>query len=540
MVDILLIQPPIRDFYLTAKRTYPYGLACIAAALMDNGFSVSILDALASSKSRIRNLPDEMSYLQPYYGRPDLSPFALFHQFRHFGYSFETIGKKAGESGAFLVGISSLFTPYVNEAIRTADVVKAHLPNAKIVLGGHHPSAIPRSVLDSDAVDFVIRGEGEYAMPLLARAISEGGRYEAIPGLGFKNQDGTLQVNPTARLEDLDDTPLPAVRLIDQKFYSRKTGSSTVIVASRGCPLKCSYCCFGDQADQSFRIRRVDSVISEIEQFAANNNSGLIDFEDENLALNRGWFLQLLKTMAERFGESRFELRAMNGLYPPSIDDEVVGAMKAAGFKTLNLSLGSTCKKQLDRFNRADVCHAFDRALELAEQYDLNAVGYVICAAPFQRVEDSISDLLYLAARRVLAGVSVFYPAPGSRDYELCRQQGILPEHFSCMRSSALPLSQATSRTETVTLLRLARILNFMKSLMDKGIPIPGGSGSGNWMDVFDNRMEIGQQILGSYLADGKIRGVTPQGEVYEHLISEKVSLEFLEGLQVINLRGTH
>ena len=280
-------------------------------------------------------------------------------------------------------------------------------------------------------------------------------------------------------------------------------------------------------------------MISEIEQFAAHNTSGLIDFEDENLALKRGWFLQLLKTIVDRFGESRFELRAMNGLYPPSIDKEVVGAMKAAGFKTLNLSLGSTCKKQLARFNRADVCLAFDRALELAEQYKLNAVGYVICAAPFQRVEDSISDLLYLAARRVLAGVSVFYPAPGSRDYELCRQQGILPDHFSCMRSSALPLSQATSRTETVTVLRLARILNFMKSLMDKGIPIPGASVPGKKMDRIHNRIKIGQQLVAGFLSDGRIRGITPEGEVYEHLISEKVSLEFLEGLKVIHLRGT-
>ena len=145
MVDILLIQPPIRDFYLTAKRTIPYGLASIAAALIDSGYSVSILDALAKSKSRIRDLPDEMGYLQPFYGRADLSPFALFHQFRHFGCSFDTISKEAGESGAFLVGISSLFTPYVNEAVRTAEVVKARLPKAKIVLGGHHPSAMPQT-----------------------------------------------------------------------------------------------------------------------------------------------------------------------------------------------------------------------------------------------------------------------------------------------------------------------------------------------------------------------------------------------------------
>jgi len=539
MVDILLIQPPIRDFYLTAKRTIPYGLACIAAALMDSGFSVSLLDGLASSKSRIRQLPDEMSYLQPYYGRPDLSPFALFNQFRHYGYSFDTIGQKAAESGAFLVGISSLFTPYVNEAIRTAETVKAYLPNAKIVLGGHHPSALPESVMDSTAVDFIIRGEGEAAMPPLARAISEGRRYDDIPGLGFKDPDGFLQLNPAAWMPHLDDYPLPAAGLINQKFYSRKNGASTVIVASRGCPMKCSYCCFGERSDQPYRIKSVDTVIREIEQFADQNKSGLIDFEDENLTLDRSWFLKLLKTMTRRFGEARFELRAMNGLYPPSIDEEIVGAMKTAGFKTLNLSLGSTCKRQLKQFNRTDVSRAFDRALDLAERYDLDAVGYVICAAPFQRVEDSISDLLYLAARRVLAGVSVFYPAPGSRDFELCRQQKILPQQFSCMRSSALPLSHVTRRKETVTLLRLARILNFMKSLLDRGLPIPDASSAKLPIDEPGDRLESGQRLIANFLIDGRIRGITPGGEVYDHLISESVSRKFVAGLNKISLRGT-
>ena len=300
MPDILLIQPPIRDFYLTTKRTFPYGLACIASALMDSGFAVSILDGLATSKSRIRELPEELRYLQPYYGRPDRSPFALFHHFRHYGYSFDTIGKKAGESGAFLVGISSLFTPYVREAIHTAEVVKACLPDAKIVLGGHHPSAMPESVMASAAVDFVIRGEGEVAMPLLAKALSEGSRYDAIPGLAFRNFDGTIQINPAARMQNLDDYPLPATRLVNQKFYRRKNGTSTVIVASRGCPMKCSYCCFGNQPEMDYRKKSVDTVIREIEQFADQNKSGLIDFEDENLTLDRSWFLKLLKTICIR------------------------------------------------------------------------------------------------------------------------------------------------------------------------------------------------------------------------------------------------
>jgi radical SAM superfamily enzyme YgiQ (UPF0313 family) len=480
-----------------------------------------------------------MKYLHPYYGRPDLSPFALFHHFRHYGYSFDTIGKKAGDSGAFLVGVSSLFTPYVREAIHTAEVVKACLPDAKIVMGGHHPSALPESVMESAAVDFVIRGEGEVALPLLAKALSNGSRYDAIPGLVFRKKDGTLQINPAARMQHLDDYPLPATQLIKQKFYSRKSGASMVIVASRGCPMKCSYCSVGVQSDLSYRRRSVDAVIEEIETFAGQNNLGFIDFEDENLSLDRRWFLKLLQEITNRFGESRLELRAMNGLYPPSLDEEVIAAMKTAGFKTLNLSLGSTSEEQLTRFSRTDVRPTFDRALNFAERYGMKAVGYVICAAPFQRVEDSISDLLYLAQRRVLAGVSVFYPAPGSKDYELCQKHGLLPDHFSGMRSSALPVSHKTNRKEAVTLLRLARILNFMKSLLDTETPIPDASPAKIRSDNLDNRIEIGKQLIGKFLDDGRIRGVTPQGEIYDHLISDSVSREFVAGLGKINLKGT-
>ena len=71
------------------------------------------------------------------------------------------------------------------------------------------------------------------------------------------------------------------------------------------------------------------------------------------------------------------------------------------------------------------------------------------------------------------------------------------------------------------------------------GIPMPEASGLGNRLDVPDNRKAIGQKLVSGFLADGRIKGVTPQGEVYDHLISEKVSLAFLTGLREVSLRGT-
>lgn len=540
MTDILLIQPPIRDFYITSKRTVPYGLACIAASLIDGGFSVEIFDSLATSRSRILDLPPEMSYLTEYYGKSDRSPFALFHAFKHYGYSFEHLGKKIRETSAFIVGISSLFTAYSNEAIKIAEIVKRFHPDCKVVLGGHHPTAMPDKIMESKAVDFVLRGEGEVSMPMLARVIKKGEDPEGIPGIVFRSKDGTNKIGAPAIIDDLDAYPLPAVRLLNRSFYKRGTRACAVVVASRGCPLNCTYCSIGSSPFIRYRRRSVEAVVREIEEAIDRYNAGFIDFEDENLSLDKDWFMRFLNEIKKRFSGAGIEFRAMNGLFPPSLDEEVIQAMKEAGFKTLNLSLGSICEDQLRKFRRPDVRNAFERAVICAEKNGLNAVGYVIAGAPGQRAQDSVCDLLYLAGKRILAGVSVFYPVPGSDDFELSEKLGIIPANFALMRSSAIPVSHTTSRREAVTILRLGRILNFMKLLLDRGkaIPVPSPFEPALMKGLTD-KQEIGTLLLRWFLHDGKIRGVCPDETVFEHKVSRRLTNQFIEGLKRIEVRGT-
>jgi anaerobic magnesium-protoporphyrin IX monomethyl ester cyclase len=539
MADILLIQPPIRDFYLTAKRTIPYGLACVAGALIREGFDVALFDALATDKVRILDWPGEMDYLIPYYGKEDISPFGLFNRYAHYGYAFEHIGKIAKESGAFLIGISSLFTAYADEALETARVVKKFSPDARVVLGGHHPTALPEEVLSCRAVDYIIRGEGEVAMPLLAKAVQNHLPADSIPGVGFNTGINRFHIQEPAIMNRIDDFPMPADHLINRSYYRRKNKKSIVITASRGCLMKCSYCSLGGLSPVRYRRRSVDSIIGEIECAASVDDLGFIDFEDESLSLDRTWFMSLLREISIRFHQSRIELRAMNGLFPPSLDEEMVGAMKDAGFESLNLSLCSTVKRQLVRFLRPDATDAFEKALAWAEKHKLNAVGYIIAGAPGQFAEDTVLDLLFLARRRVLAGLSVFYPSPGSRDYETCRQAGLLPARQSLMRSSAIPISHTTRRVEAVTLLRLARILNFMKSLIDRGeaAVLPEPIREAFTASVL-NRDAWGKRLLGGFLYDGKIRGLTKTGEIYEHHISEPLAQKFIHGLAFSGIRS--
>ena len=266
---------------------------------------------------------------------------------------------------------------------------------------------------------------------------------------------------------------------------------------------------------------------------------GFIDFEDENLSMDRHWFMDLMTTIKRRYADRNIELRAMNGLYPPALDDALVQAMRTAGFKTLNLALGATAADQLKRFNRKDVRRSFEAALHAAERYDLTAVGYVIVGAPDQSAADSLADLLYLARQRVLAGVSVFYPAPGSRDYQQCQQRGLLPQRFDLMRATALPLDQKTSRLECVTLLRLGRILNFMKSMQDRGVPVsPRQSAAAGAMPDPAERTAVGIWLLQEFFRSGIIGGLTSEGRLYEHKAAPDLVRMFHDGIRNIDVQG--
>jgi len=531
MVDILLIQPPIADFYLTVKRTIPYGLASIAAAAEREGFSVAILDALATGKSRIITPPEALEDLAAFYGRADRSPFGLFHHFRHFGYSLEHIGRQVKSSGAFLVGIASLFTAYSDMALAVARTVKASQPDCTVVIGGHHPTILPEAVMAEPAVDVVLRGEGEVGLPALATALNTGGSLAGVPGVVYRNADGSLHIGEPALCRDPNQLPVPAFGLIRRTFYQRSGRDSIVITAGRGCPLKCSYCATGAESWMGFRKRSVAAVLREIREASAGRRVGFVDFEDENLTMDRRWFLELMDGVRDIFGDTLPELRAMNGLFPPTLNEAVVRAMKMTGFKALNLSLGSADPAQLKRFNRPDVRDSFNRALDYAHREGLSAVGYIIVGAPDQDPLSSVDDLLFLARRKVLAGVSVFYPAPGSADYERCHTLGLLPGSFAGMRATALPIDQRTSRTDSVTLLRLGRLLNFMKHLETAGVPVPRPAPVGSSLAPSQDRLQVGLKLLAAFLWDGGIRGLEPDGTVYDHRVSTSLCRRFREGL---------
>ena len=551
MPDVVLIAPPIREFYLTKKRTIPYGLACIAKQLEQAQISCTIIDALARDKSKVIEYPEGFDHLVPHYGRMDITLFSLFHHFRHFGYSFEHIANLVRREEPFLVGISALFTPYWDQALDTAKAVKRFWPNALIVLGGHHVTQFPKACLEHKEIDFIIQGEGEIPMVQLAQLIKQAAHampgadeLKKIKGIGFRHEKN-ITLNPPVWADSPHGLDQTALDKIDWGFYQRNKKSAITIVASRGCPFSCSYCAVsaaGNSGD--FRMREVSDVLDEIKLQAKSKQIGFIDFEDENLTLKKSWVLALLAGVQEIFAGQDVELRAMNGLFPPSLDGEILAAMKAAGFKTLNLSVGSFCPTQLKMFKRPDVRKAHDKVLEMAKDLDMDCVSYLLGAAPGQTAATTLNDLLTLASKRTIAGLSIYYPAPGSTDYALCEKKRLLPHDFTLMRSTAFPVVDTTSRLEAVTLLRLARILNFLKSCVDQNGTLPDTldaceiAAMENACHEKIDRDKASGLLLQMFLTDAIPRGMDHQGRIYRHPHSIDLCKTFIQKLQNITLCG--
>ena len=483
-MKILLIQPPIEDFYQTSIRTQPLGLAYVAASLQAHGHQVEILDC-QTEKKRPVPVPHELSYLRGFYPFDDRSPFKLYRGYYHFGMDREEIRRTIEGSDADVFGISSSFTPYHHEALEIARTIKESDERKIVVMGGSHVSCDPAGVLRSPFVDYAVLGEGEIRLPLLLDRIEKGreGGIGEMDGIGYR-KEGREVIHPLETfIGDLDALPHPARELLDPDRYRMKKGRSTMVITSRGCPHGCAYCSSRLVMGSSFRVRTPESVLREMKECQDRYGIQSFDIEDDNFTLDRKRAKRLMNLIIGTFGEGGIELTAMNGVSFASLDEELLGVMKEAGFHTVNLSYVSSDPSTKERMGRPQAKIGFEEVLEGTKRAGLDVVAYAILGLPGQRIEEMVDTLIYLMGKRVLIGPSIYYPTPGTPLFERCKKDLLLPPSSSQWRSSAFPIeTRDFSRLDLVTLFRLARVINFVKARMDKNELREGMT----WKELFE------------------------------------------------------
>jgi radical SAM superfamily enzyme YgiQ (UPF0313 family) len=505
-MKILLIQPPIQDFYDTDIRLQPLGICMLKAAAGKflPHIQVTVRDYHQGCGRKTIPLPGELSYLSEYFRYPDTSPFSTFYHYYHFGAPFEEIAKEVAYEKPDLVGISSLFSPYHREALTCAHQIKKRL-NVPILMGGSHVSAAPVSVLNDPSVDFIIRGEGERPFVEFIKAWEAGLPLDNVPNLGFK-RNGKSVLNPMAENFPLDEIPLADLSDLSQNRYLFEKQPLCFIATSRGCPHQCTFCSVHSTFGDKFRTRSPENVLSEIRQ-RHSDGYRVFDFEDDNLSFSKQDLKTILNALAADFPLNDLRLVAMNGISYLSLDQEILELMKRAGFRNLNISLVSANADVLARLKRPHTLSKYLDVVNQAHALGFDIVSYQILGLPYETLDDMVDTMALMASLPVLIGASIFYLTPG------CPIAGEFPEMTETdifkARSTAMAIeNDLFQRDDLYTLFITARIINFLKGLRlkEKKVSLPDALSEAQ---QGGHREKLGAQILRKLLEERRLYAAT-------------------------------
>jgi len=471
-MKILLIQPPVYDFYITWQRTTPLGLAYIAAALQKAGHQVEILAALAEHRQKTTSLPATLTYLNRYYLAEDTGPASLFKNYSIFGMPQEKFYAQIQASQADLFGISVLAYCYAEAALIVARQIKQFFPDAPVVSGGPGVSAAPALFLRDKAVDFTVQGEGEEAICRLVSMLEGKNAYrpEEISGIGYK-QERELFFSQTQKIswvEDLDSLPFPARDLLPLSSFTIGRELVTPLITSRGCKMRCRFCSIHLSMGYHYRTRSVANIVAEMEDCYKRHGISAFNFEDDNLGYDFKRLETLLDEIIQRFGKRKLKLFAMNGISSRELPDSILQKIYDAGFWQLNLTMGSSRTTTQKSWQRP-TSPAFSKYFKRIRQKQLSSVTYIFLGVPGQSTLEMVESIIRLMDEQTLVGASVFYPVPGTPLFDdlipTYPLDSLLPEMTS---SSSIPLENDDfSRDDIVLLLKIVRLINFIKSGLD-------------------------------------------------------------------------
>jgi len=369
----------------------PLGLAMIAAVLMENGYDVKILDLPALGLSE------------------DMLP--------------EIVSKEKPD----VVGITAL-TPAIDEAIKTAELVKKTDSNIPIVLGGAHGTILPEETLrGAPSIDVVVRGEGEQTMLELVKALDEDrmAGLNDIRGITYRSGQ-VIRSNPErAPILDLDSLPFPAFHLLPMDKYRLhppfgRRLPAMPIITSRGCPYRCIFCSksvFG----RKYCGNSADYVIAEIQLLIEKFGIKEIKFYDDVFTLDKKRIISLCSKLKEIDLDIAWTCETRVNL----VDANLLRIMKDAGCYMIEYGIESGNQTILNNLRKDITLDQIIGAFKLTEHAGVDTAAYFMIGSPGE-TQDTIRDTIDFAKKidPDFVQFSLTTPYPGTELYDLIIKEG--------------------------------------------------------------------------------------------------------------------
>lgn len=401
-MKILMLNPPFLPKYSRQSRSpcvtkggtfyYPYFLAYATGVLEKEGHDVKLADAVANGWSRE-----------------------------------ETIAS-AKDFNPHLVVIDTS-TPSIRNDTEVAALLKQELPDAHITLVGTHPTALPEETLRMGNADSVCRGEYDYTLRDLARALDSGKSLKGIDGLSFKGNSGIIHNEPRTPIKDLDE--LPWVSKVYAKqfgeegirkyFYASIRWPQITILTARGCPYSCSFC--NSPFKHSYRARSTIDVVAELKWIEENLPFVKeVMIEDETFPAKKERTLELCKAIPDAGIRLRWSCNAR-----VNTDLETLQAMKKAGCRLMCVGFESPEQNVLDNVGKRTTADMQTEFMRNSRKAGLLVNGCWILGLPGDTKESVRRTIDF--AKKLNPDTAQIYPLyayPGTAAWEWADKNGYL------------------------------------------------------------------------------------------------------------------
>jgi len=395
-----------RKQQLRAKPYPPLASLQVAAMLRAAGHEVSFFDAMLADD--LNFYERRLSVIKP--------QVVLFYE-DNFNFLSKMCLGKMREAGFEMIG-------------------QARAAGMRIIAAGSDASDAPGAYLDAGA-DLVLHGEALGVLSaLIARLNGAPGLQNAelaagLPDVSHATPAGPKRSVGVAPLPEPSLAALPAWDLIDIEKYRRVWRRahglfSLNMAASRGCPFRCNWCAKPIWGNQYLQ-RPAASVAAEMLHLKRHYRPDHIWFADDIFGFKADWVREFGAALTAAGGGVPFTIQMRADL----VNTRMATALREAGCNEVWIGAESGSQKILDAMNKGTSVEENIAARHILRDAGIR-VGFFL---QLGYLGENLHDIL--ATRRLVdearpddVGVSVAYPLPGTRFYELVKEQMGAKRHW--------------------------------------------------------------------------------------------------------------
>jgi anaerobic magnesium-protoporphyrin IX monomethyl ester cyclase len=384
----------------------------------------------------------------------DLNNRVVHHQENPREYCIQKILATLNIEKPGLVGISFLFSGFMDAARRYAQAIKKAMPEIKIITGGIHATTYPKEILTHcPEFDYIALGEGEVQIIKVAEGLerSDTSDFNEIKSFAYRDEQGIVHINEQREWIDYASLPMQAWDMVnfsdfemDLSHYSNFKGHEiknvVPVISERGCPYKCTFCDMYIVQGRKLRRRNVKKFVDELEFLVKECGQRFFTFMDDNLTVDNKHILGICEEIIRRNLDIQFT--TSGGLGMNSLRTDVIDAMVKAGMTSALLApehgsdyiRNEVIKKGLDR-------ETIFKVVEDLKKHRVSLAGNWIMGFPedtnetLQETQDMIDEL-----QLDRNWVGTIIPFPGTPIFEQCVRDNLFIEDIDIENLWQVPM----------------------------------------------------------------------------------------------------